>query len=237
MEDKLMHELYDGIDANQKARLAQRFARAQAEPMPERLHPNLKPVLASLLVLVVLAASTFAAVPAVRAAVLQYFRNVAGVNFVVEPRLPDYGNPNIVNPQRLSLDQALQAFKQDLSLPAEIADVGALRNGTVEYYAPGLGMHEGISGFWGKVGFSVILPMTPKDATLVGTDQFVPVKLAEGVEGVQYQGGWNSDKRTWDNDPLMGYTVQWQQNGLEFHLRSHDLNQVLDAAKAVAALN
>ncbi len=237
MENKLLTELYPEISQDQKQRINHRMLRLQSQGVQPKPQFVFKPLLAGILLVLALAVTSFAFIPGVRASFMHYLRNIAGVNLMVDNQYPGVDNPRIIQPQNLSLQQALDAFQADLVLPEQLPGGQVLNAGLVNYYPAGSGLEEGISGRWGTINFSVYRPMTENGATLVGTNQIAQIQLTDDIQAVQYQGGWNADTKTWDDSAILRYTIQWKQNGLDFHLCGANLDQLQAAAEYLAGLN
>ncbi len=179
------------------------------------------------------------AISPVRAFVTSLITNIAGQIFEVTEDYPgdnDPGRVTTIEPQVLSLGDALAIYPHEIQLPTSIPSGYTLNEDNVRVY---VGQDAGpfansIEFEWLAVDRSSLrLRVTDFDLStgeIVTPDSVEEVLLDANHSAVLIQGGWDADKKVWTNDP--GLRLRWSVNNLIYDLGGDDREQLIDIARS-----
>ena len=242
MDDKFLHQLQEQPDAEFAKSLHRKLVQLQPEPK-RRLDMNIYNLIknkklvqvAALFVMAVIAVMTIS--PA-RAFVSSLITNIAGQLFEVTDDYPgdNYGDgEEIIEPQVMSLSDALAAFPYNVQLPTNIPSEYTLDEDNVRVY---IGDDAGpfantIEFGWRSTtpaGFS--LKITDHDWNAIGEivapNSVEEILLDDAHPAVLIRGGWDSDHKVWSND--FGIRLRWSMDDLFYELMGTDQEQLIEIA-------
>jgi hypothetical protein len=160
-----------------------------------------------------------ASIPRVRAAILGSLERIAGIQFVETTEYPGGDGVTTISYNMMNLDLARDEF--NFSLP-EWAPEGYVIDDTVQVAeVEGSDRHVIIS--WINPGKpSIHLEVMLQESTIVvGPESVQNLEIGDRSVAV-WQGGWNLDKKKWD-DSIGAITLSWSDDGkTAYHLSGMD---------------
>ncbi|OGN94407.1 MAG: hypothetical protein A2Z71_00660 [Chloroflexi bacterium RBG_13_50_21] len=189
----------------------------------------------ALLVIAVIAVMT---ISPVRAIVSSLITNIAGQLFEVTDDYPgdNYaGEVEIIEPQVMSLSDALAAFPYDVQLPTNIPSDYTLDEDNVRVY---VGDDAGSFANTIEFGWRSTTPggfglkITDHDWNAIGEivapNSVEEILLDDAHPAVLIRGGWDADNKVWSND--FGIRLRWSMDNLFYELMGADQEQLLEIA-------
>ena len=243
MDDKFLYQLQEQPDAEFAKNLRRQLAQSQPEPKGRfdmNIHNLIKNKrfvqLTALFVIVVIAVM---AISPARAFVSSLITNIAGQLFEVTDDYPgdNYSDgEEIIEPQVMSLGDALAAFPYSIQLPTNIPSEYVLDEDNVRVY---VGDDAGpfantIEFGWRSTtqnGF-VFLHITDRDLTAIGEivapNSVEEILLDDTHPAVLIRGGWDANQKAWMDG--VGIRLRWSEKDLFYELMGTDQEQLLEIA-------
>ena len=231
MDDKFLYELQEPLDDPFVEKLHRKlFLNSKnllrSTPMKTQTFFTNKGRLAWTLAVIVLMVAAFSFSP-VRAFVTALVREVGGYSFEETEAYPGLGeDETIVEPQILSLDEAIAAFPAEIRLPTNVPENFVLNENEVQLYTgeSGQPFSESIRLEWRPQDGGGYLVLTITTQMWEGGEVVVPgaveeVALNENVTGVVIRGGWDYDQKAW-NDEINTIRLRWPVGDLDYELQA-----------------
>lgn len=245
MDDKFLYQLQEQPDAEFARTLQRQLAQPQSEPK-RRFDMNIHNLinnkrLVQVAALFMIAIIAVMSITPVRAFVASFITNIAGQLFEVTADYPgdNYGEgEETIEPQVMSLGDALAAFPHGIQLPTNIPSEYTLDEDNVRVY---VGEDAGpfdntIELGWRSTtqnGF-ILLHITDRDLTAIGEivapNSVEEILLDEAHPAVLIRGGWNADQKAWVDG--VGIRLRWSIGDLFYDLTGTDQGQLLEIAKS-----
>lgn len=245
MDDKFLYQLQEQPDAEFARTLQRQLAQPHSEPKRRfdmsihNLINNKRLVqVAALFMIAIIAVMS---ITSVRAFVASFITNIAGQLFEVTADYPgdNYGEgEEIIEPQVMSLGDALAAFPHGIQLPTNIPSEYTLDEDNVRVY-----VGENAGPFDNTIEFGwrsttqnsfILLHITDRDLTAIGEivapNSAEEILLDEAHTAVLIRGGWNVDQKAWVDDT--GIRLRWSIGDLFYDLTGTDQEQLLEIAKS-----
>jgi len=178
----------------------------------------------------------FFTVPSVRASVLNWVGQIAGVGFVSSNIYPDSKDAQIIQPDAMSFDQAKAALGLTLEEPQ--LPEGYSFGETVEVYSGSKAaqfMEQIVMKIDGPTSNFYRLNIYPESTQLsflVGEGSTSEMTLADGSRAALTKGGWLVNTQQWEAD-MPQYQLSWEKDGLVFALNGLDREALLTLANAI----
>jgi len=245
MDDKFLYQLQEQPDTEFAKTLHKQLAQPQSEPK-RRLGMNIHNLinnkkLVQVAALLVIAIIAVMAISPVRAFVASFITNIAGQLFEVTADYPgdNYGEgEEIIEPQVMSLGDALAAFPYSIQLPTNIPSEYALDEDNVRVY-----VGDDAGPFANMIEFGwrsttqndfLLLHITDRDLNAIGEivapNSVEEILLDDAHPAVLIRGGWNADQKAWVDG--VGIRLRWSIGDLFYDLTGTDLEQLLEIAKS-----
>lgn len=245
MDDKFLYQLQEQPDTEFAKTLHKQLAQPQSEP-ERRLGMNIHNLinnkkLVQVAALLVIAIIAVMAISPVRAFVASFITNIAGQLFEVTADYPgdNYGEgEEIIEPQVMSLGDALAAFPYSIQLPTNIPSEYALDEDIVRVY-----VGDDAGPFANMIEFGwrsttqndfLLLHITDRDLNAIGEivapNSVEEILLDDAHPAVLIRGGWNADQKAWVDG--VGIRLRWSIGDLFYDLTGTDLEQLLEIAKS-----
>jgi hypothetical protein len=243
MDDKFLYQLQEQPDAEFVKNLRRQLG--QSQPKPKRwldmnIHNLIKNNrLVQVTALFVIAVIAVTMISPARAFVSSLVTNIAGQLFEVTDDYPgdNYGDgEEIIEPQVMSLGDALAAFPYDVQLPTNIPSEYTLDEDNVRVY-----VGDDAGPFANMIEFSwrsttqndfILLHITDRDLNAIGEivapDSVEEILLNDAHPAVLIRGGWNADQKVWVDD--VGIRLRWSLGNLFYELKGTDQEQLLEIA-------
>jgi len=190
--------------------------------------------IAALLVIVII---TMTAISPVRAFVSSLITKIAGLSFIVNENYPGdmiSGDEEIIEPQILTVGEALALFPYDIYLPSYIPSGYVLNDNVRVYVGDTAGpFANSIVLNWRSSGeMSYILRITDqndRDREIIAPDSSIEnIILDDNHSAVLIRGGWDVDTQSWNND--FGLRIKWLVDNLTYDLMGADREQLIEIA-------
>lgn len=247
MDDKFLYQLREQPDSEFVKNLHQKLTQYHLAPR-WRLNMNFqissmnkKVKLAWVTTLVMVCVLAVATISPVRAFVSSLLTRIAGQSFEVTENYPEYGDgETIIEPQVMSLDEAITIFEHNITLPTNVPIEFTLDEDNVSVYT---GKNVGsfantIKIQWkSSAGAYLTLDISDHDMSIlseiVAPDSIEEVFLNAEHSAVLITGGWDADKRMWDSD--MGILrLRWQVDDLAYDLHGNTNNITVEQLVEIA---
>jgi len=184
---------------------------------------------------VALLAILLVAVPPLRAAIADLVVTIGKIQLKPVDRLPDYGEPTVIAPQQMSLEEARSAVPFAFGVPQ--LPEGWVMKGPVRVNDLGGGPFVEIT--WSNPGRASTLVFDAFCAPsgglqfnyLVGTDSFREVQIG-GQPAVVTRGGWDQPSNEWSHPEAT--TVIWKVGDVEYRLMTTSPNVSEEELLAIA---
>jgi hypothetical protein len=144
------------------------------------------------------------------------------------------GGEEIIEPQVMSLGDALAIFPHDIQLPTYIPSGYTLNEDTVRVY---VGVDAG--PFENTIEFEWlsddrphlrlrVTDIDPSIGEIVPPDSVEEISLDTNHSAALIRGGWDADNKAWTND--VGLRLRWSVNNLAYDLMGVNREQLIDIA-------
>jgi hypothetical protein len=242
MDDKFLFQLREQPDREFVKRLQQRLTEYQ--PCIERklnmkLHTfteKLRPKFAWAVLAALAICALMVTITPVRAFLTSLTVEIAGQSFEVTGDYPgdNYsGAEKIIEPQVVSLEQALSVLPFSIKLPAYTPTGSSLDEDNVRVF---IGDQAG--PFRDTVEFqwtadssrSYRLRISGESTEIVAPDSIEPTFLAGNYPAVVIRGGWNVDGKAWNQ--AVTCRLKWTLDGLTYDLMGDDLVEMYKIASS-----
>jgi len=203
---------------------------------------NTKMKLALITVLVAVGLFALSTISPVRAFVSSLVIRIAGQSFEVTEDYPGDNYPGgvtVIEPQVVSLSNALALFPHNVKLPDTVTSGITLNEENVRVY---VGEDAGpfsnaieIEGSCGaNSGFTLRINdrNLNNDGEIVAPDSVEEIILDGDHPAVLIRGGWDADKKAWD-PTIRALRIRWQMDGLNYELMGTDLQQLVVIARSI----
>jgi len=245
MDDKFLYQLQEQPDTEFAKTLHRQLSQPQSEPK-RRFDMNIHNLinnkkLVQVAALFVIAIIAVMSISPVRAFVASLITNIAGQLFEVTADYPGDNNgegEEIIEPQVVSLGDALAAFPHNIQLPSNIPSEYTLDEDNVRVY-----VGDGAGPFSNTIEFGwrsntqndfILLHITDRDLTAIGEivapNSVEEIFLDDTHPAVLIRGGWNADKKAWGDGA--GIRLRWSVSNLFYELTGTDQEQLLEIAKS-----
>jgi len=241
MDDKFLYQLQEVPDLEFVNNLHKKLGKNYSEP-EQRLFVNVYNLIRSkrlvqVTAFLVISLMAIMAISPARAFVSSLITDIAGQLFEVTEDYPgdNYpGGEEIIEPQVMSLDDALAIFPHDIQLPKYIPSGYTLNKDNVRVY---VGVDAG--PFANTIEFEwlsddhthLVLRVTDIDLStgeIVAPDSVEEVLLDANHSAVLIRGGWDADNKVWNND--VGFRLRWSVDNLAYDLMGVNREQLIDMA-------
>jgi len=189
--------------------------------------------------LVVIVAIAVMAISPARALVLSFITNIAGQVFEVTDDYPgdNYtGEEEIIEPQVLSLTEALAIYPYDITMPTAIPSECILDEEHVRVYVgedaePFANSIEfrWLSSTGGCFSLRVNDHEYSSNGEIVAPDAVEEISLGSDLAAVLIRGGWDADHKVWSNE-YGQLRLRWPVGDLVYELMGADQEQLIEIA-------
>lgn len=161
-------------------------------------------------------------VPPVRAAILAYPIEIAGRIFDIIDHYPSEIDDDIVTiePQIMSLDDALAVFPYAVKLPTYIPSEYSLDENNVRVYLNNENFPDMLEISWTAEGQGLVLSVCGnckwEQGEIIAPDSVEEVLLDNQYPAVLMRGGWYQNEKTWNYD--IALTLEWQVDNIVYRL-------------------
>jgi hypothetical protein len=244
MDDKFLYLLREQPDLEFAKNLHQKLTQSHSDSkwmLNINLHTialNRKAKLGWITVLIAVGIIALMTISPVRAFVSSLIIRVAGQLFEVTEDYPgdNYpGDETIIEPQEMSLSDALELFPQKIKLPTNIPTGIVMDEENIRVY---IGEEAGpfadtIEIDWvsdTSAGFT--LRITNHDwsiGEIVAPDSVEEIFLDDNHPAVVIRGGWDADEKAWNND-YGNIRLRWLVDDLPYELLGTNLEQLIEIA-------
>lgn len=243
MDDKFLYQLQEQPDTEFAKNLHRKLVQSQPESkrrLDMNIHNFIKnKKLVQVIALFVIAIIAIMAISPARAFVSSLITNIAGQLFEVTD---DYPGDNytdgeeIIEPQVMSLGDALAAFPYSIQLPTNIPSEYVLDEDNVRVY-----VGEDAGPFANSIEFSWLsstgggfrLMIAEKDywgnGEIVAPNSVEEISLDDHVAAVLVRGGWDADHKVWSNE-YGQLRLRWPVGDLMYELMGTDQEQLIEIA-------
>ena len=158
-----------------------------------------------------------------RAFFASIIRHIAEQTFTLTEDYPgdDIPNPDIIEAQIMSLEEAIAIFPYGIKLPTTIPDDFTLEENDVWVYTgeDAGPFSDSINIRWVSDKTVLELDITNRtESELIAPESIEEVSLDDEYTAVIIRGGWDANRKMWDD--AWGTTrLQWQMDGLTYNLR------------------
>ena len=243
MDDKFLYQLQEQPDMEFAKNLHRKLVQSQPESkrsLDMDIHNLIKnKKLVQVVALFVIAIIAIMAISPARAFVPSLITNIAGQLFEVTEDYPgdNYSDgEEIIEPQVMSLSDALTAFPYSIQLPSNIPSEYVLDEDNVRIY---VGDDAGPFANTIEIGWRsttqngfIRLHITDSDLTTIGeivAQNSVEEILLDGVyPAVLIRGGWDADQKVWVDG--VGIRLRWSIGNLFYELTGTDQEQLIEIA-------
>ena len=251
MDDKFLYQLQEPLDDPFVEKLHQKLVSThvgetsenliRSTPMKTQPFFTNKGRLAWTLAFVVLIVAAFSFSP-VRAFITTLVREVGGYTFEETEAYPGFGeDETIIEPQILSLDEAIAAFPAKIRLPTNVPENFVLNENEVRLYIGEAGQpfSDSISFEWkpqaggGYLTLTITNQMWKENGEVVAPGAVEEVSLNENVTGVVIRGGWAYDQKAW-NDEINTIRLRWAVGDLDYELQAAGDEMSIEDLTAIA---
>ena len=244
MDDKFLYQLREQPESGFANKLHQKLSQnpvAPAQGIETLVHSLFgnKRLLQAAVFLVIVGVAVMAISPA-RAFVASLIMNIAGLSFDVTSDYPgdNYpGDEETIEPQIMTLDEALAAFPYSIQLPPGIPPEYVLNEETVRVY---VGEDAGpfantieLEWQWNAQG-NLMLRITDQDpdtGEIVAPDSLEEIPLDETHSAALIRGGWDADQKAWSND-IGVIRLRWIVDDLTYDLMGADQELMVAIAQS-----
>ncbi|HSQ17819.1 MAG TPA: hypothetical protein VLM83_08990 [Anaerolineales bacterium] len=242
MDDRFLYQLQEQPDVEFAKTLHRKLVQLHPESTrwldmnPRNLINNKK--LVQVTALFVIAVIAVMAISPARALVSSFITNIAGQVFEVTDDYPgdNYtGEVEIIEPQVMSLTEALAVFPYDISMPTAIPSECVLDEDHVLVY-----VGEDAGPFANSMEFNWLsskggcfrLRITDEEywsnGEIVAPDAVEEISLGSNLAAVLIRGGWDADHKVWSNEH--GVRLRWPLGDLMYELMGTDQEQLIEIA-------
>jgi len=244
MDDKFLYQLQEVPDSefvnNLHRKLGQNHAEADRGQFMAFFDMLRSKRLVQIIAVLVIALIATMAISPARAVVSSLIADIAGQLFEVTEDYPGDDHPGyddvIIEPQVMSLGDALATFPYEIHLPANIPSGYSLNEDNVRVYS---GRVDDAGPFGNIIEFEWLSSDGQSDLNLsvtdivttsevVAPDSIEEVLLDANHPAVLIQGGWDADNKVWNND--VGLRLRWSVDNLVYDLRGGNREQLIDIA-------
>jgi len=240
MDDKFFYQLQEQPDAEFTESLHRKLTRLPVEAKRMNIFDLLKNKklvqVAALLVIVVIAVM---AISPARAMVSSLITDIAGQLFEVTDDYPgdNYaGGEEIIEPQVMSLTEALAVFTNDITMPAAIPSECVLDEDHVLVYVgedAGPFANSMELNWLSSTGGCFRLRITDEEywsnGEIVAPGVVEEISLGSDLSAVLIRGGWDADHKVWSNE--YGHLrLRWPVGDLMYELMGIDQEQLIEIA-------
>ena len=248
MNDKFLYQLHEEPDSEYTKNLQQRLFQL-ADPPERKLEINFQRlsvtrraklvwVTAALAVSILLLVT----ISPVRAFVQSLITKIAGQTFEITDDYPGDNYPDdetIIEPQIMSLTDALAAFPHKVNLPTYTPPGYVLNEEKVQLYIgedAGF-MADRIELTWLSSNNQINLIITNRDLSvgeIVAPNSVEEIYLDADHPAAVIRGGWNADKKVWTTE--FHYEIvrlRWLNGDLTYELMGTDLEQLTQVALSI----
>lgn len=241
MDDKFLYQLQEVPDLEFVNHLHKKLGRNYSEP-EQRLFVNVNNLIRSkrlvqVTAFLVISLIAIMAISPARAFVSSLITNIAGQLFEVTEDYPgdNYpGREEIIEPQLMSLGDALAIFPHDIQLPTYIPSGYTLNEDNVRVY-----VGDDAGPFANSIEFewlsgdrpALFLRVTDIDLStgeIVAPDSVEEITLDTNHSAALIRGGWDADNKVWTNE--VGLRLRWSANNLEYNLAGVNREQLIEIA-------
>ncbi len=241
MDDKFLYQLQEAPDSEFVNNLHKKLGKNYSEP-EQRLFVNVynsirSKKLVQVTIFLVISLIAIMAISPARAFVSSLITNIAGQIFEVTEDYPgdNYpGGEEIIEPQVMSLGDALAIFPHDIQLPTYIPSGYILNEDNVRVY---VGVDAGpfansIEFEWLSDDRPVlrlrVTDIDPRIGEIVAPDSVEEISLDINHSAALIRGGWDADNKAWTND--VGLRLRWSVNNLVYELMGVNREQLIEIA-------
>jgi hypothetical protein len=248
MNDKFLYQLHEEPDSEFAKNLQQMLFQLAQPPERksdmnfERLSVTQRAKLAWITVALAVSVLLFVTISPVRAFVSSLITKIAGLTFEITADYPGDNYPDhetTIEPQRLSLTDALAAFPHKVNLPTYLPSRYILNEENVRVY---IGEDAGFMAdtmelTWLSNDKQINLIITNRDlsiAEIVAPNSVEEISLDANHPAAVIRGGWDVDKKAWITK--MGYEIvrlRWLSGDLSYELMGTDLEQLKKVALSI----
>jgi hypothetical protein len=241
MDDKFLYQLQEVPDLEFVNNLHKKLGKNYSEP-EQRLLVNVYNLIKSKRLVqatafLVVSLIVIMAISPARAFVSSLITNIAGQIFEVTEDYPGDNHPGdeeIIEPQVMSLSDALARFPHDIQLPTYIPSGYTLNEDNVRVY-----VGDDAGPFQNTIEFEwlsddrphlrlSVTDIDPSISEIVAPGSIEEVLLDANHSAVLIQGGWDADHKVWTND--VGLRLRWSVNNLAYDLAGVNREQLIEIA-------
>lgn len=242
MDDRFLYQLHEEPDSEFASNLRQ-MLRQFTQNSEQRSNTPFQRVftarLAWITVAVAISILLLTTIAPVRAFIASTIANIAGQTFEMTDDYPGDNHPGneiVIEPQILSLTDALGAFPHKVKLPTCLPSGYALNEEGVRVY---IGEDAGfladtIEITWLSENNGIELLVTNRDISgveIVAPDSVTEISLDANHPAVVIQGGWDANQKIWST-AYGALRLRWLIGDLTYELRGTDLEQLIEIASS-----
>lgn len=239
MDDKFLYQLQEAPDLEFVNSLHKKLAKNCSEPEQRRLvdvyHFIKSKRLVQVIAFLVIGLIAIMAISPARAFVSSLIITIAGQLFEVTEDYPGTGGgEQIIEPQVMSLSDALAIFPYDIQLPTYIPPGYTLNEENVRVYVGDAAgpFANTIEFTWFSDDYAYLI-LRVSDIYLDAGEIVAPgsveeVQLDANHSAVLIQGGWDADNKVWKKE--YGFRLRWLIDNLTYDLMGTNREQLIEIA-------
>ena len=245
MDDKFLYQLREQPNSGFAKSLHQKLTQYHSHPK-RRLDMNFrifalnrKAKLGWIIVLIVVSVLAVMTISPVRAFVSSLIIDIAGQSFKVTEDYPGDtypGDETIIEPQVMSLGEALVIFPHNIKLPTNIPSEYVLNEEYVRVYIGenALPFADTVEIKWvSDTSAGLTLRITNHDwsttGEIVAPDSVEEIFLDDNHPATVIRGGWDADNKVWNYNDY-GIRLRWSVDNLTYDLMGINREQLIEIA-------
>lgn len=238
MDDQFLYQLREAPDLEFVNSLHKKLGKNCSEPEQRRLVDVYNFIkskrLVQVIAFLVIGLIAIMAISPARAFVSSLIITIAGQLFEVTEDYPGTGDEQIIEPQVMSLSEALAIFPYDIQLPTYIPPGYTLNEDNVRVYVGDAAgpFANTIEFTWFSDDYAYLI-LRVSDTYLAAGEIVAPgsveeVQLDANHSAVLIQGGWDADNKVWKKE--YGFRLRWLIDNLTYDLMGASREQLIEIA-------
>ena len=245
MDDKFLYQLREQPNSEFAKNLHQKITQYQSEPK-WRLNMNFQTFITNkkvklvwLTTLIMVSLLAVITITPVRALISSLLTSIAGQSFTVTEDYPGdnyLGDETIIEPQVMSLAEAITIFPHSIKLPTNIPSEYVLNEENVRVYIGenAIPFSDTIKFIWvSDTSADLTLRITDHDwittSEIVVHDSVEEIFLDDNHPAAVIRGGWDADNKVWNYNDY-GIRLRWSVDNLTYYLMGINREQLIEIA-------
>jgi len=238
MNDNFLYQLQEEPDTEFVINLHKKIGKNCSEPEKRRveniydLFKNRR--LVQVTTLFVISLIALIVISPARALVSSFISDIGGHLFEVTGNYPDFpGDEEVIEPQLMSLDDALAIFPHEIQLPTYIPSGCTLEENNIRVYVGvDAGPFKNTIEFQWRSNDRLCFDLRVNDMNateIVGPDSVEEISLDTDHIAALLHGGWDYDNKVWTNEFGI-LRLLWSVNNLEYEVSGVDREELIEIA-------